>query len=362
MAVNPLDEVMAIGELEKAKRQHRSFHRNRQLEDYNDHTGKAATCSLKTLITSKEQLKVVLLASVFYFLCLLAYTCLANLLIYVDFHNIPKNSPSSPGQAGLPGINESSQLLLYKEEDNFRFRHELYDLGFNMTIDRSDRPWWLKAVFVDSSVMIAQFVAPALLLSYGHTQSYVCYVTLIGLQGLLKGVAQLVTILPPANRGEFCWSFNFSPESLDTIKHGSFSSWFYKPWGTANGCNDMLWSGHTSQTCIGLLFVNNTLRNHNVPLLIRGLVLLYFILYVLSVLMCRMHYSVDVLLASIIAPLLYTHTQLRFSIWWYMNWAVRNPRKAALKASSSSSETQSLTAKEPDEEGPRTFNEGMCCF
>jgi len=240
-----------------------------------------------------------------------AYLVLANLLVYVTFHEIDPSSPSYPGPVLANGTR--------------RYR-ELYDSGFWVTPDLSYRPFFLKAIFVDMMVSIAQIVPPILLIWNGHTREYVCYVGLIGIQNILKGIVQIATVLPAARQGEHCWGLNFKPEELQFVRTQPVTTWlFTKPWGMTHGCNDMLWSGHTSQSCIGLLFIDKALRHAGVPRYVRGLLAAYFAVYVWAVLACRMHYSIDVMVATLIAVALYTHSPLRYSIWYQANKFVSNP-------------------------------------
>ena len=140
----------------------------------------------------------------------------------------------------------------------------------------------------------------------------------------MKGIVQILTVLPAARQGEACWNLNFKPNELETIQTQPFSSWFYETWGATHGCNDMLWSGHTSQSCLGLLFIEKNLRHMGVPLIIRLLLFAYFAVYVWAVLACRMHYSIDVFVATLVAMALFTHVGLRFGIWSFANHVVCN--------------------------------------
>lgn len=280
--------------------------------------------SYMTILKSPEQRKVVLASGIFYLLGMFLYMVLANLVVYVSFDSIPLNNPSSPGKfAGA--MNATELALESSDSSNYVYRGSLYDVGFELLPDRSDRPWWLKKVFVDSMVTISQFIAPIVLLFFGHTKNFVCYVILIVINNTMKGIIQIATVLPAANKGEFCWALNFGQSEIDVIRNAPFYTWFYQNWGMTHGCNDMLWSGHTSQSFFGILFVNNSLRHYGVPLHVRMLLCLYFTAYILALLMCRMHYTIDVLVAVVVAGLLYTHADLRFIVWSYANRLVCNP-------------------------------------
>merc|ERR1719199_1928495 len=101
---------------------------------------------------------------------------------------------------------------------------------------------------------------------------------------IMKGLVAIMTVLPPARQGQECWLLNFKKEELETIRDEPFSHWFYKMWGMAHGCNDMLWSGHTSQSVLGLLFLEQIMRKCGVPLVARFLVFIYFLVYFFAVL------------------------------------------------------------------------------
>merc|ERR1711879_370612 len=96
--------------------------------------------------------------------------------------------------------------------------------------------------------------------------------------------------------------------------------------GAAHGCNDMLWSGHTAQTVLGWLFITDVLWQIRVPGYprIKKLIVVYLGGYVIAVLLCRMHYSIDVFCAMLMAFFLSTHVHLRFWIWVQANRIVCN--------------------------------------
>jgi hypothetical protein len=235
----------------------------------------------------------------------------ANYVVYVTFHYIKPTDPSYPGNESVNGTNP--------------WKHrELYDYGFENTPDWSHRPWWLKAAFVDLMVTLAQFAVPLWLLLHGESFLFVNYTAMVGILNIMKGAAAIMTILPPARFGEACWDLNWKSEELETVREASFFSWAFMPWGTVHGCNDMIWSGHTSQSCLGMLFFENFLRHRGYPCICRFLLVVYFVIYIWSVLALRMHYSIDVFLATLLASALYTHTALRFWIWSFANAVVCN--------------------------------------
>lgn len=304
-----------------------TIQRARSKEDFNDFTGQMGDDkeeSYLTILNSPEQRNVVLASGIFYVLGMFLYMFFANVVVYVSFHLIPLNNPSSPGDFS-EAINATQLALESLDSKNFVYRNNLYDVGFAFLPDRSDRPWWLKKLFVDSMVTIAQFIAPFVLIYFGHTKNFVCYVCLIVINNTMKGIIQIATVLPAANRGEFCWALNFGQEEIDIIRNAPFYTWFYQNWGMTHGCNDMLWSGHTSQSLFGILFVNNSLRHNGYSVHFRMLLCLYFTAYMLALLMCRMHYTIDVLVAVVVAGLLYTHADLRLIVWSYANKLVCNP-------------------------------------
>jgi len=294
------------GHRENEYRLKRRIRRQASKEVYYTHTGKQDFASFYTLLYSRSQRKLVLLGAAWYCLQMLVYMVLANFLTYLTLHALPPESPSYPGPVAVNGSNPF-------------FHRALSDTGFMLTPDLSYRPFWLKAVFVDMMVTIAQLFPPIMLTLTGQTYNFICYTGLIGVQNLMKGFLQIGTILPAARHGETCWELNFGADELHAMRTEPLATWLFKPWGMTHGCNDMLWSGHTSQSCIGLLFIDKTLRHWNVPKCLRGLLIVYFAIYVWSVLALRMHYTIDVLVATLIGVALYTHTPLRFWLWWFAN-------------------------------------------
>jgi len=244
-----------------------------------------------------------------YALQMLVFVFLANALVYITFHDIAPSNPSYPGS--LAG---KSQYV----------HEKLFDLGFYVMPDWSHRPWIIKFAFVDLTVYMAQMGAPVVLLMGGFTKRFVCYITIAGIMNICKGLIQLVTILPPANGGEECWSSNCSEDQLATIRDQPFYTWFFQMWTTVHGCNDMVWSGHTANSTIGFLFLNVSLRNMGISWWWRSLLIVYGICYVCAVSALRMHYTVDVIVAFIVAAALFTHHPYRCWIWRNVNKIVGN--------------------------------------
>mmetsp|Transcript_15770 Transcript_15770/g.46797 ORF Transcript_15770/g.46797 Transcript_15770/m.46797 type:complete len:328 (-) Transcript_15770:75-1058(-) len=280
-------------------------------------TGRHGGTSFRTMWNSVPQRKVLLLALVWQAFYSGLYIVMANVLVYQTFHYISVRSPSSPGAPVLAGNDDPSG------------RAALFDLGFFLTPNWNHRPWLLKVLFVDLNVFFAQLVPASFLLLTGRTRSLTQYVGCVGLVVLGKSVVQLFTVLPPANGGGECWDANFAAAQLDTIRNAPFSSWFYQNWGAAHGCNDMIWSGHTAQSTLGFLFLNRKLQHYNFPVWCRALMIPYLLTYWFAVLACRMHYSVDVLSATLVAGGLYTHRAASNHIWWYANKLCRNPEGGA---------------------------------
>jgi len=306
--------ILEKGRNESDDRKRWCIHRRKDLEPFYCHSGESSSSSWRTILDSRFQLKLVLLAGFTLALQMGIYAVLANVLVYITAHKVPPDNPSYPGDILSANGTRSSP------------RNALYDTGFQLTPDLSYRPFWLKAVFVDMLVTCAQVLPPIVLLLTGQTANLVCYVASLSTLNLMKGVIQIATILPPARSGAACWSLNFPEDEIQRIRDTPLIDWVFTNWGMTHGCNDMLWSGHTSQTCLGVLFIDKTLRKLNVPFVIRGMLAVCFICYTIAVLACRMHYTIDVLVAALIAALLYTHTALRFSIWTYANRLVCNPR------------------------------------
>lgn len=285
--------------------------RDRSKEKYFCHAGCSGGTSVRTILQSKEQIKLIVLGSAWYMFQAYTFMVLANYLVYVTFHNVDPENPAYPGKVAVAGTDP--------------FHHNaLYDVGFRNTPDLSYRPWYLKGAFVDLNVFIAQMLPPLILVITGQTKRFVTYVGAIGFNNILKGVIQVVTVLPPANGGEGCWTKNFKALEIGIVDH--HWTWiFTRPWGMTHGCNDMLWSGHTSQSCIGFLFIASALKREGfAPACINGVLFCYFLGYIWSVLACRMHYTVDVLIAGVIGLFIYTHAGFRQTVWHTANFLVCN--------------------------------------
>jgi hypothetical protein len=298
--------------LEETERKKWRISRHKEEEVYYVHCGRESYASLKTIWRSHSQMKLFILGFCWYVFQMAAYAVLANILIWVTFNQIPPSSPSYPGES----------QSTYNGTSTF-FHDGLYDLGFFLTPDRSDRPFWLKAVFVDMMVTIAQVVPPIILVVKGQTQNFICYAGLLGVINICKGIVQMATVLPPARGGQECWLLNFNEEEILAMKL-NFGTWWWKSWGMTRGCNDMLWSGHSAQSCLGILFIDKHLRQCHVIKFFRFFLLLYYICYIGAVLACRMHYSIDVLIGTAVSVTLFTHSPLRFWIWGTANFLVCN--------------------------------------
>jgi hypothetical protein len=303
----------AVAAKEAEERQNWRIVRQRREEVYFVHSGRADGSSYQTVWKSRSQRKLFIIGSVWYVFQMLAYMVMANYLVYLTFHMIPPTMPSYPGK-----------ISVFDTPGN---HSELFDTGFLMTPDLSYRPFWLKTMFVDMMVSMAQAVPPMVLLYHGQTFEFICYTGTVGILNLAKGVLQIATILPPANGGDQCWKKNFgAPGEIKSIR-GSFLGWWYQNWGMTHGCNDMLWSGHTSQSCLGILFIDKILREKGVPRLFRSLLFIYFLVYIFAILSCRMHYTIDVFVAILVAMAFFTHGNLRFWIWSFANHLVQNDPK-----------------------------------
>jgi len=301
-------EVMAV----------HAINRDITQEPYYAHTGfeDEHQSSLVTIWNSKPQRKLVFLAIASYGIQTFVYAILANYLMFITFHGIHESNPSYPGSVSANGTNTF-------------FKKPLYDVGFQLTPDWSHRPWLLKVAFVDINVFLAVGLVPFIMMYKGWTYEFVKYFSLLSIMTFTKGIVAIMTILPPAFDGQECWEENFSAEQLEAIKEQPFSQWFYQPWGMAHGCNDMLWSGHTQQSALGFLFLDQTLRKFRVPLAIRFFLFIYACVYVGAVLSCRMHYTIDVFCAALVATALFTHHSLNHFIWTLANKIVGNPVDAS---------------------------------
>jgi len=228
--------------------------------------------------------------------------------VYYTFHNII--DPSNCAYATTVGVD---------------FNHtRLTDIGFNFTPNLDYRPWWLKMCFVDLNCFLGQMLPPFLLGLTGQTKRFNVYVGCVGFVNILKGIIQVTTILPPANGGQECWAKNFQASQLETVRANSVGWIFHEQWGMVHGCNDMLWSGHTAQTCLGFLFIMSCLRRLGVHWGINVFIVIYFFGYVWSVLALRMHYTIDVITATIVGCFVFTNASWRSNMWMFANRVVRN--------------------------------------
>lgn len=261
-----------------------------------------------------EQTKLIVLGMAWYMFQGFTFMVLANYLVYVTFHEVAPSNPSYPGRIAEGGVSGKFE------------HHRLFDIGFQHTPDLSWRPWYLKTTFVDANVFLAQMLPPMLLILSGQTKRFVTYVGAIGTINILKGIIQVITLLPPANDGQQCWHKNFSEQEIAVVVGDSIAWIFTKSWGMTHGCNDMLWSGHTSQSVVGFLFISSALKREGCSIyFINTILFLYFCGYIWSVLACRMHYSVDVLIAAITGYFVYTHAGFRQFCWCSANKVAGNP-------------------------------------
>merc|ERR1712232_1444572 len=100
-----------------------------------------------------------------YLFQLFFYMVMANYLVYVTFHMIPYKNPSFPGD---------DASVRYDGNPKWKAL-ELFDFGFQWTPNWSHRPWWLKMLFLDLNVSVAQGLPPALLFLTGRTRDLVAY-------------------------------------------------------------------------------------------------------------------------------------------------------------------------------------------
>jgi len=301
-----LDEKMRMDAQFRVKRKDPFFHL----------AGEEDTASWRTIWASPGQRKVVLVGVVYYAFGALLYLVMANVLIRITFQGIPPESLSFPGNV-TDSQSLESILKQYYDHTNLVYRRELYDLGFMLTPNYSHRPPAMK-FFVDIIAAFGQ-LAPLLLLFLGRTGKFVKFCGVLACMQAGKATMQTATILPPANRGEYCWNVNFTPDELQMIQHEPFSKWMFKPWGVSHGCNDMIWSGHTAQSALGFLFLNHELRRIYVPPFVRALLAVIFLVYIWVLITLRMHYSIDILCAVLVACLFKTHSPFRYSIWYASN-------------------------------------------
>jgi len=287
---------ISASSMERRKRASIAMNRDVTWEAYSCHSGAVGATSLRTILRSWPQFKVVLLAGWWYVFQFLAYVVLSNYLIYVTFHDVSPDSPSYPGVYAANGTDPY-------------YHRELHDVALLLL------PHWstgnLKR-FLDMNVSLATSFPPLILLLTGRTKRLVNYVGCLGLLNILKGVVQLTTIEPPVHRGEHCWRHNFSTRDLNLIRNNHFGTQWYHLWGMMSGCNDMMWSGHIEQSSLGFLFLLKTLRDLEAPATIRSLVVVYYFAYAWMVLLCRIHYTSDVIVGSLVAALMFTHSPFRF--------------------------------------------------
>lgn len=294
------------------------IHRVVSKEQYFKWSGDNRPSSLRTICRSKQEIKLMLLGFFWLGFQFQVYALQANYLVQHTLNDIPPMSPSYPGNVSKNGTNSDHEAL--------------YDIGFSYLPDYSYRPPWLKVGFVDLNVYVGQFLPWPILLFTGKTKDFVDYVGILGCINMLKGVIQLVTILPPARQGEACWNLNFKQEQLDVVTKYPFENWIWKDFpeyfimGAAHGCNDMLWSGHTAQTILGWLFITNGLWVLDIPhyKVWVGIIAIYIVGYMGAVLLLRMHYTIDVLVGALLAYFMSTHWTFRMRIWIIANQFVRN--------------------------------------
>ena len=118
------------------------------------------------------------------------------------------------------------------------------------------------------------------------------YLLLISIIYILRAICFTVTVLPsPSKECECEW------EIEPKTKLRKFLNIIYQ-----EGCNDCIFSGHTSTMIMSTLFllrynINNTF--------VKVILIIYNILGALAIIVTRLHYTVDVFLATIINILLF---------------------------------------------------------
>lgn len=134
-----------------------------------------------------------------------------------------------------------------------------------------------------------------------------------------KGIAQALTVMPDSNpHRPVCHEPSFAEPGWWIMKRFS-----------VNHCGDMLYSGHTSHVVLALLLLWYCCGHPHAgsafgkkPASVAFSFIMFvtlFLLYVLCMLIVRLHYSVDILVGAVLTILLFTHQDfVRFGTTWLL--------------------------------------------
>lgn len=215
----------------------------------------------------------------------------------------------------------------------------LMDAFYVPTDLHSERPQSVETLL--NVLSVTPMASLVYLLVMGKTKRFCLFALTLAIVYFLKGTFEVVTVLPSCHDGCFArkkaltldtegkdrWDGKLKPEEVKQLKLTPDGwSWIFYSSNGLPGCNDMMFSGHTSAVLLSELMLRKTLKEHHEwgPV-VSVLLFVVFVTYVYILLALRMHYLVDVLVAIVLGLLLYTHTALRFWMWTRLNKVCGNP-------------------------------------
>ncbi len=119
------------------------------------------------------------------------------------------------------------------------------------------------------------------------------FIFLLALVYIIRFISFSLTVLPSPSRDCKCeWE-----NKPDTFLRKTLNLFYQE------GCNDLIFSGHTSMMLLSSLFLSWYVFPHNRTALVT--IVIYNIIGVIVIIGTRLHYSVDVFIATIICTLLF---------------------------------------------------------
>lgn len=152
----------------------------------------------------------------------------------------------------------------------------------------------------------------------GETRRIVNLSSVIVVLLCLNAVAGIITIQPDAHTPKRC----FALLNLDVPALTDPGWWFLNVRQGAFVCNDMMWSGHTAHTTLGILTFDRVLKTRGKALLgywgvvgVRLLLWTLLVVFCLVLLATKVHYSADVFVALVLATAFFHHAALHEGVW-----------------------------------------------
>lgn len=200
----------------------------------------------------------------------------------------------------------------------------------------TDRPKFWTGI-IDGASVLLPISAAGYLVMMGKTKRFVLFMATLALVYFFKSTFQCLTILPAAHPGCFHKRLTGGEQlAMNGFAHDDVTeadeykvpegwAWVFYSANGLPGCNDMIFSGHTSAILVSVMSLRTTLLQHGtsgVVVFMMGAI--GMCVYIYFVLAMKMHYAVDIAVALLVGLLMFTHAPMRFWIWCTMNKLVGN--------------------------------------